>query len=125
VIVLDASVLIAHLDERDAQHERAADVLLASADHPLGASAITLAEVLVGPARHERLETAEAALRTLVVDPIPLGDDAPARLARLRATTGLRLPDCCVIKAAQDVGASSILTFDDRLAREAAALGFR
>lgn len=39
-------------------------------------------------------------------------------------TTHLKLPDCCVLLAAQDKHADAILTFDDRLGREAERLGF-
>jgi predicted nucleic acid-binding protein len=123
VIVLDASVLIAHLDERDALHARAEDALLAAADQPLRCSPITLAEVLVGPARQRQLDAARAALHELELEQIPLGDDAPIRLAGLRAETGLKLPDCCVLLAAQDAGAATVLTFDDALARAVERLG--
>lgn len=50
MIVLDANVLIAHLDYTDALHERATDLLLDLADRQLGASPMTLADVLMGPA---------------------------------------------------------------------------
>ena len=124
MIVVDASVLIAHFDERDAQHERAERVLLDVAGRSLRASPITLAELLVGPARQGRLEAATAALNRLAVREVELGHDAPARLARLRAETGLKLPDCCVVLAAQDAQADTILTLDDRLRRVAVDLGF-
>jgi predicted nucleic acid-binding protein len=124
VIVVDASALIAHLDGRDAMHERAEAALLASADHPLGCSPITLAEVLVGPALRGRIDEAREALDALSLVLVALAADAPPRLAVLRADTGLRLPDCCVVLAAQDANASSILTFDDALVREASRLGF-
>ena len=124
MIVVDASALIAHLDERDALHERAEAALLATADQPLACSPLTLAEVLVGPARRGRLDEAQGALDALFLDVISLSSDAPTRLAALRAQTGLRLPDCCVVLAAQDADASSILTFDDVLAREASRLGY-
>jgi predicted nucleic acid-binding protein len=123
VIVVDAGVLIAHLDERDALHARAGDALLAAADRRLGCSPITLAEVLVGPARHDRLDAARAAVAELDVEEIPLGEDAPARLAALRAGSGLKMPDCCVLLAAQESGAEAVLTFDDALAREVERLG--
>jgi predicted nucleic acid-binding protein len=124
VIVLDASVLIAQLDDRDAQHGEAVSRLLAHATHPFGASAITLAEVYVGPARSGQLDVAQRAISDLGVRQIPVGEDAPARLAALRAATKLKLPDCCVLLAAQDVKATAVLTLDHRLAREAAELGF-
>jgi predicted nucleic acid-binding protein len=125
VIVIDASVLIAHLDERDASHARAGAALLSAADQRLGCSPITLAEVFVGPARRERLATARAAVADLEIQEIPLGDDAPARLATLRAESGLKMPDCCVLLAAQDAAADTVLTFDDALAREAGRLGLQ
>jgi predicted nucleic acid-binding protein len=119
VIVVDASVLIAHLDEHDALHDRAVEALLASAEQPLACSPITLAEVLVGPARAGRLPDARSAISGLGVAEIPLGDDAAGRLAELRAETALKMPDCCVLLAAEDGQAEAVLTFDDRLARAA------
>lgn len=117
MIVLDASVLIAHFDATDSHHDRAGELLLLAADQdrPLGASPITLAEVLVGPARAGRIDQATVALDQLRVCPVILPQDAPSRLATLRAATTLTMPDCCVLLAA-DQGADAIATFDDRLA---------
>jgi len=123
VIVLDACVLIAHLDATDAHHERASALLLDAADEPLGASLISLAEVLVGPARAGQLDRATAALHQLEVTSVPLGENAPARLAVLRAGTSLKLPDCCVLLAAEQTH-GAVATFDDRLATEARQRGF-
>jgi predicted nucleic acid-binding protein len=122
VIVLDASVLIAHLDARDAHHALATERLLAAAGEPFGASAITLAEVLVAPTRADHQAAARAALRALDVAELPLPADAAGRLAELRVETALKLPDCCVLLAAEHAR-GTVLTFDDRLAREAARLG--
>ena len=61
-------------------------------------------------------------MQALGVRELHLAADAAARLAVLRAETGLKLPDCCVLLVAQDVRAT-VVTFDDRLARAAAALG--
>jgi predicted nucleic acid-binding protein len=119
VIVVDASVLIAHLDERDALHEQALERLLGAADATLGASTLTLAEVFVGPSRRGRLQDALGAIAALEVQEIPLAPGAAGDLATLRADTGLKLPDCCVLLAARSAGASDVLTFDDRLARAA------
>jgi predicted nucleic acid-binding protein len=123
VIVLDASVLIAHLDETDGLHRRAEEALSRAAREPFGCSPITLAEVLVGPARQGRLEVVRAVVRALAVAEIPFGDEAATRLAKLGAATRLKMPDCCVLLAAQDRGAPVILTFDDALARAAKGLG--
>ena len=122
MIVLDASVLIAQLDSRDAQHGRATQALSAVTYEALGASTITLAEILVGPARAGRLEDARAALRDLAVDELPLPADAASRLAELRAQTDLRMPDCCVLLSAQQQRAS-LLTVDDRMGKHAEQFG--
>ena len=122
MIVLDASVLIGHLDGSDPHHPAARALLEGSDGRPLGASAISLAETLVAPARVDRLDEAEAALRRLGVAELDLGPEAPARLARLRADTGRKLPDCCVLLAAQE-HKGAIASFDHELAKTARGLG--
>lgn len=115
MIVLDASVLIAHLDADDAHHQRAEALLLATADEDWGASPLSIAEVLVGPARAGQLDLANAALHQLEVTTIAFDEGSPSRLAALRAATGLRLPDCCVLMAAEQAH-GAVATFDVRLA---------
>lgn len=122
MIVLDASVLIAHLDPRDALHDAADERLLNAADQPFGASTITLAEALVAPLRTGTLRTTQAALRALEVEELPLPAGAAERLAALRAETSLKLPDCCVLLAAEATD-GGVLTFDERLARAAVERG--
>jgi predicted nucleic acid-binding protein len=122
VIVLDASVLIGHLDARDPHHEKATALLAASDAEALGASAITLAETLVAPARAKRLEEAKAALEQLGVEDLGLGEDAPTRLATLRAETGRKMPDCCVLAAAQR-HEGLVASFDGDLRKAASKLG--
>jgi predicted nucleic acid-binding protein len=122
VIVLDAGVLIAHLEASDLHHDRATDLLVDAADEPFGISPLTLAEALVGPARLGKLDAAQKAIRELGVAAVALSEQAPARLAAMRASTRLRLPDCCVLLAAETAQAQ-VATFDDRLAAAAADLG--
>lgn len=122
MIVLDASVLIAHLDGDDAHHERASALLAQVAAESLCASSITVAEVLVGPARAGHLDRATTVLDQLRVATQPLPEDAPVRLAMLRAETNLKLPDCCVLLAAEQTHAT-VVTFDERLAAAAAERG--
>ena len=124
MIVLDASVLIGHLDARDQHHERATALLEASDAEPLGASTITLAETLVAPARAKRLKEARAALERLGVAELGLGEGAPGRLAQLRADTGLKLPDCCVLTVAQQFK-GAVASFDEDLAGAARKLGLK
>jgi predicted nucleic acid-binding protein len=122
MIVLDANVLIAHLDRDDALNRAANRQMRVVAKQPFGASSLTLAEVLVMPMRTGRLRAARAALQALEVAELPLPPNATERLAELRADTGLRLPDCCVLLAAEAAN-GGVLTFDERLAREAAERG--
>lgn len=114
MIVLDASVLIAHLDGSDAHHAEAKRLLGATGGEPLGASVITLAETLVSPARTGRLDDAKTALERLGIDELDLGHDAPTRLAQLRADARLKMPDCCVLLAAQEHQAA-VASFDSSL----------
>ena len=118
MIVLDAGVLIAYLDSDDAQHTLAADLLAREIDDDLAANPLTLAEVLVVPVRKGRLEEVQAALDDLEIQETPFPADTAVKLARLRAGTGLRMPDCCVLLAAEATGAR-VASFDEELLRAA------
>lgn len=117
--VLDASVLIAHLTHGDAHRGRADELLAGLGAGPVPVSVVTLAEVLVAPTRAGVAGQVSAALSDLGIEEVPLGPGAPSRLAALRVETRLKLPDCCVLLAAEDVGSREIATFDERLARVA------
>lgn len=123
-MILDASVLVAHLDSSDVHHERAVSLLLGAAEESFRASPITLAEVLTGPARVGALNRAKAALAEIGVRSTGMDDDAPERLAAIRADTGLKMPDCCVVLAAEQAG-RELATFDDRLAAAARTRGIQ
>ena len=118
MIVLDASVLIAYLDSDDSHHAAAEALLAEAVDDDIAANPLTLAEVLVAPARHGNLDLAQTALRALEVSELPFPPDTSVRLAQLRARTGLKMPECCVLLAAEQATAT-IASFDDRL-RQAA-----
>lgn len=122
MIILDACVLIAHFTCGDAHHQRARRLLAATDGIPLAASALTVAEVLVGPTRAGRGPEMAAALARLGVRSLDLPGDAAARLAELRAVTGLKMPDSWVLLAAE-AHAASLATFDGRLARAAEQRG--
>lgn len=117
MIVLDASVLIGFLDSQD-KHHAAAESLLARVDDELAANPLTLAEVFVAPARENRIAAVLAALEALEIDELPFPRDTALRLAQLRAATGLKMPDCCVLLAAEDT-AATVASFDERLLRAA------
>ena len=126
MIILDASVLIAHLEEEDIHHVEAVNLLLSiiDRDQPIAASPMTLAEVLVGPVRAGELSRAQSLIRQLGVEELPLPPGAPAQLADIRVRTKLKLPDCCVLLAAQQLKAEAVATFDDKLGIAAEKLGF-
>jgi predicted nucleic acid-binding protein len=112
MIVVDASVLIAFLDPNDVHHTGAVE-LLADAVPPLLAHPITAAEVLVSPVRHGVADAVWADLLAIGVelDHTPID---PLQLARLRAETGCKMPDCCVLASAANQN-TAVITFDDRL----------
>lgn len=118
MIVLDASVLIAYFDGEDDHHAAAEQLLAQAVDDDLAVSSLTLAEVLVVPVRDGRLDQVRAALRDLEVQELRFPADTAVRLAQLRARTGLKMPDCCVLLAAEDA-AASVASFDERLAQAA------
>lgn len=122
MIVLDASVLIAFMFEQDAHHEAALELMTRLAADTFGASPLTLAEVLVVPTRLNRMPAAQQMLSDVGMAEIPFPPDAAAALAQLRADTGLKLPDCCVLLAAH-LTAGTVATFDQRLAGVASDRG--
>jgi predicted nucleic acid-binding protein len=121
VIILDASVLIAHLDGNDAHHEEATLLLSESEGEALAASTITLAETLVLGAKTGQLRAMREAIERLGVRELVTGADAHVRLAELRARTGLKLPDCCVLLATKEVG-GVVASFDSALIEAAEGL---
>lgn len=118
MIVLDASVLIAFLDRDDNHHAAAERLLTRSIDDDLAVNPLTMAEVLVAPVRDNRPELVLAALDALEIQELTFPADTAVRLAQLRATTGLNMPNCCVLLAAED-SAASVASFDERLAQTA------
>lgn len=122
MIILDASVLIAHLWPSDAHHGPATALLLDGAGEDLLVHALTLAEVLVGGVRIGRGAEMRADLLAISIRLPERDEGEPLRFAELRVTTGLKLPDCCVLDAAVTSGAR-LATFDAALAASAAQLG--
>ena len=122
MIVLDACVLIAHLDGNDAHHDGATQLLADLAGQPKITNVLTRAEVLVAAARAGRRRAVEDILDQLHVATDELPSDSAGQLAELRAHTGLRMPDCCVLLTAERTGAE-VATFDARLGHAAVARG--
>lgn len=121
MIILDASVLIGHFEPADAHHADATALLTAHASESFAASVITLAEVFVGAARAGQADQLHRLLSRLQIESLDLPAGAARRLGELRATTKLKMPDCCVLYSAEQHNAA-IATFDDTLAARAAEL---
>lgn len=122
MIALDASVLIAHLSPADSHHEAATAILLHATPGSMLVHTVTMAEVLVGGVRARRGAAMRDDVRAAGIDVAPLDADEPLRLAELRASTGLRFPDCCVLDVALHHRAS-LATFDAALATAARQRG--
>lgn len=120
-VVVDASVLVAHLSALDAHHTSADRLLEALGGAELLAHPMTLAAVLVGGARADRAEEMAADLRALGVHQAVPDEQQPLRLARLRVDTQLKLPDCCVLDTALHTR-TDLATFDAALAAAARSL---
>ena len=114
VALLDTSVVIAALNRDDALHDAASQAVLAERDrNALAISALTYAELLVGPLRAggRALEVVERfAAQVRIID---LSPEIARRAAEERVARGLKLPDA-VILAAGLLHAHLILTADAR-----------
>ncbi|KNY07009.1 MULTISPECIES: type II toxin-antitoxin system VapC family toxin [unclassified Microbacterium] len=120
MIVLDAGVLIAHLSVDDPHQDAAFDILDTEDDllvHPL-----TIAEALVHPARVGTEVADLARIETLGLLRREEDVDEPVRIARLRAVSSLKIPDCAVLVTAESFRAT-LATFDHRLAEVARGRG--
>lgn len=124
MIVFDASVLIAHFEPSDAHHARAGTLLREHSEHDFWANTVTLAEFLVGPTRQGTVDTARQGIANLEIFAHGISADGWLTLAGLRTSTGRKMPDCCVLYTAIELGPDvKIATFDDALAATARNLG--
>jgi predicted nucleic acid-binding protein len=116
VAVVDASVLIAAIDDADAHHERAiAELESALGEQRLRLPAVAFSEALVAPYRtsQSRGRAVEGGLRRLGrVEPIT--PDIASRAAQLRTKRRIKLPDALILATAVELRAQEILTFDER-----------
>ncbi len=80
---------------------------------------LTMAECLVAHARAGTATIALGRLQDLGITPDGTAVD-PLALAMLRSETGLKMPDCVVLLAAEQAS-EPLATFDERLAAAAAS----
>ena len=81
-------------------------------------STIALAEVLTGPFKHGRDALAKRFEKALSgFDVMPVSAEIAVTAARLRAGTGLRLPDALQAATALEAGAAALVTHDRDFSR--------
>jgi toxin FitB len=113
LIVLDASVVIAHRDTSDVHHVAAEKALAEVVADDLRLPASAYSEVLVGPTSRGRAHRARGEIRALSLHVEPITEEIAERAAVLRARhRGLRLPDALVLGCAEVLGADAVVTAD-------------
>ena len=113
--LLDSSIVIGALNRHDALHEAASRAVRAERDrHALAISALTYAEILVGPLRAGGRAVAVVERFADQVRIVDLSPDIARLAAELRAARGLKLPDAVIVATGLRLGADVILTADAR-----------
>jgi predicted nucleic acid-binding protein len=117
-LLIDSSVVLAYLAGGEAGSSRAVelfDAFIATGRNPASLSMVTVAEILVRPFRRgsAAVATAEAFLQHFAdIRLVPVTYDVAREGARLRASTGLPMPDALIIASALIVGADAFVTND-------------
>ena len=120
MIALDANVLIAYCEENHVHAMRALPII--DTEEELAIHPLTLAECAVGPVGAGQLRGFRQRVASLGLHVWQPDADHYYRIATLRATTSLKLPDCCVLDCARTLSAT-LATFDAHLAEVARSLG--
>jgi predicted nucleic acid-binding protein len=113
--LLDTSIVIAALNCDDALHRAASQAVRAERDrHGLAISALTYAELLIGPLQsggHAVDVVERFASQVRIVD---LSPPIARFAAELRAARGLKLPDAVIVATGLRLPADVIVTADAR-----------
>jgi predicted nucleic acid-binding protein len=120
LVVVDTAPLIYLLEDHPRFAKRFEGLFEAAErdEVQLAVSSISVAEVLVGPLKLGRDALAkryEKAMGAFEVVPVTLEISVTA--ARLRAATGLRLPDALLAATALEIGAAALVTHDRDFSR--------
>lgn len=118
LVVLDASALIALASDTDPHHSWALEMFRDTAAFGLQMTSLTQAEVLVHPARAGKLEKFLKLISVLGLEITPLEESDSSHIARIRASTSLKMPDAVVLGQAIKVS-GSVATTDQKLATAA------
>jgi predicted nucleic acid-binding protein len=93
-----------------------------TASFDLQITAVSQAEAMVHPARNGKLDKFQKLVSGLGLEITPIEGEDAAKLAALRASTSLKMPDVCVLNQAIKVK-GSIATTDKELAKAAKSKG--
>ena len=117
-LVIDSAPIIYFLEEHPTLARRFTPVFerAEAGDYELIITTITLSEVLAGPLRHGDESLAEA-YRSAISSPptwrvIDMTPDIAHRAARIRARTGLRLPDAVQAATTIETASLGLVTYD-------------
>jgi predicted nucleic acid-binding protein len=122
LVVLDASALIALASDTDPNHNWALEMFRDTAAFGIQMTALTQAEVLVHPARAGKLDKFLKLIGALGLEITTVEGSDSSQIAKIRATTSLKMPDAVVLSQAIKVE-GSIATTDLKLARVAKEKG--
>jgi predicted nucleic acid-binding protein len=122
MIVLDTGILIAFAKPDDAHHRGVTRFLSEFSGEPFSVTTITLAEALIHPVRGDVVGETLKVLMPLGLHVTEVNEFDAAAFARVRAATGLKMPDALVIHTAERYG-GSVATTDARLAAAAESRG--
>lgn len=118
VVVLDAGVLIALMNSKDAHHDWALGIFKQSLSSELFMSALTFAEVLVHPARNGQSDLFLKNIEKLGLKVVDVSKADAVELAEIRSQSKLRMPDAVVAHTAIKRSAA-LATTDGQLRRTA------
>lgn len=122
MIVLDAGVIIAFFNRDHVHHVSCARFIEANAAERFCASGVTLAETLVRAVEQDVAEELLEDYETLGIEPVDVPGGSAAALARVRAESGLRMPDAIVLFTAE-LTRAELATTDAAAARAAERRG--
>lgn len=122
MIVLDAGMLIALWDRQDAHYAAARSIIQQHSSAVM--HSINVGEALVHPIRRGLEHWARTQLSALDIREAPPVPEEAFLLARARAETGLKMPDCCSLVTAESLQLP-LATLDRRLAKVARQRGVR
>lgn len=124
MIVLDASALIALLDDHDVHHEWALQMFIDTVSEDLSMSVLNFSEALVHPVKAGRSKEFLDGVQGLELTVHGVDSEDALSLSTMRATSGLRMPDVIAVNLALRLDAV-LATTDRSLGKAAKAAAVR